>query len=164
MMIVVCIASLISLTIGAVLLYKCYQQRSAANKLKEQMKLKRFQYASTLGINLYELNNDPRLSFTYHIWSDRLFIIKISKSVMVGWQPTRTHPNHFPCKILELLNYFPFATILWIVLSFFWNIYIFHRFIMSCTDSLMHFMHIISWMRNFLFFLIIIDPLTAYSL
>jgi hypothetical protein len=67
MMIVICIASLISLTIGAVLLYKCYQQRSAANKLKDQMKLKRFQYASTLGINLYELNNDPRLSFTYHI-------------------------------------------------------------------------------------------------
>lgn len=27
-------------------------------------------YASSMGINLYELNNDQRMAFTMHVWSD----------------------------------------------------------------------------------------------
>jgi hypothetical protein len=63
----VCIAGIICLSIGIWLLARCYMKRQSTRQIKEQMQTKRYQYASTLGINLYELNNDPRLSYTIHV-------------------------------------------------------------------------------------------------
>jgi hypothetical protein len=56
-----------SLIFGCVLLYKCYQKRRSAENIKTQMSARKQMYASNLGLNLYELNNDPRLTFTMHV-------------------------------------------------------------------------------------------------
>jgi hypothetical protein len=63
----ICAAIIVSFTVGGILLYKCMQKRSAAKNIQTQMSAKKQFYASSLGINLFELNNDPRLTFTMHV-------------------------------------------------------------------------------------------------
>lgn len=66
-MVGMCAAVVISCLVGIVLCYKCSQRRRIAEGVKNSMKAKRLLYASSLGISCYELNNDPRLSYTMHV-------------------------------------------------------------------------------------------------
>ena len=55
------------LIVSIVLLYKCVQKAH-----------KKLQFAASLGLNLYELNNDRRLSYTFHAWLIPIFIFNSS--------------------------------------------------------------------------------------
>lgn len=55
------------LALSVFLLVRCYQRRDKSIRIKEQMSRKKYQYASSLGLNLYQLNNDRRLNYTIHI-------------------------------------------------------------------------------------------------
>lgn len=57
----------VALVVGGVLLFKCIQKRRVSNEIKTQMLTKRNFYASSLGLNLYELNNNPRMTMTIHV-------------------------------------------------------------------------------------------------
>jgi hypothetical protein len=62
-----CIAAVVSVIVGIVLLYKCYQRRRVIQDIKNQMNTKKQLFASSLGISFYEMNNDPRLTYTMHV-------------------------------------------------------------------------------------------------
>jgi Na+/H+ antiporter NhaD/arsenite permease-like protein len=66
-MISMCVAALISVIVGIVLLYKCYQKRRVTQDIKNQMNTKKQLFASSLGISFFEINNDPRLTYTMHV-------------------------------------------------------------------------------------------------
>ena len=66
------------LIVSIVLLYKCVQKRNASKLMKTQMAHKKLQFAASLGLNLYELNNDRRLSYTFHAWLIPIFIFNSS--------------------------------------------------------------------------------------
>ncbi len=46
---------------------------------------KKLQYASSLGISFFELDNDPRLTYTMHVWFHS-FIMKKYRSFIYGWR------------------------------------------------------------------------------
>lgn len=60
-------AMAVALVVGGILLFKCIQKRRVSNQIKTEMLTKRNFYASSLGLNLYELNNDPRMTMTMHV-------------------------------------------------------------------------------------------------
>ena len=60
-------AMAVAFVVGGVLLFKCIKKRRVSNQIKAQMLTKRNFYASSMGLNLYELNNDPRMAMTMHI-------------------------------------------------------------------------------------------------
>ncbi len=51
-----CLAATISLGICLFLLVKCYRKRNASGKMKDQMQIKRHQYATALGLTVQQLN------------------------------------------------------------------------------------------------------------
>jgi hypothetical protein len=59
----------ISIIIGAVLLKKCLQRRAVTSNVKSMMAIRRQEYATANGLNLYELNSlqNRRLYQVIHI-------------------------------------------------------------------------------------------------
>jgi len=53
--------------INGFLLYKCYQKRRQSRIIKEQMEFKKMEFASSLGMNVYQLNSDQRIGGTIHV-------------------------------------------------------------------------------------------------
>jgi 23S rRNA C2498 (ribose-2'-O)-methylase RlmM len=61
------IALCVGIAINCFLVYKCYQKRKSSRVIKEQMAFKKMEFASSMGMNVYQLNNDQRIGATIHV-------------------------------------------------------------------------------------------------
>lgn len=61
------IGSLIAFGIGGYFMFKCIQKKRISDQVKNQMNMKRYNYANALGMTSFELNNDPRLNQVIHV-------------------------------------------------------------------------------------------------
>lgn len=53
--------------IGIFLIYRCYKKSQEREKMKKLMKQKRYDFATSMGMNLQQLDNDSRHNYVVHI-------------------------------------------------------------------------------------------------
>jgi hypothetical protein len=54
-------------TFSVILGIKCYKKRRQSKMIKQHMMMKKSQYATALGLNLYEIQADPRFNQIIHL-------------------------------------------------------------------------------------------------
>lgn len=53
--------------VGGFLLFRCWRKSQERQKVKDLMRQRRYNYATSMGMNLYQLNSDNRHNYVMHV-------------------------------------------------------------------------------------------------